>query len=228
MGPARKRLALKAAPTISPWLCLACPLIHPSMNDSFQQPLLHSSHSVYPALSSKCPTTLPLSRCSSPVVSSVSVPLGNALHDLWLGKHLTKCIPFQIQDYILLFQYLGASEQPWPLRQQVKLAKHTPPSKKSTGQGCYRNPMKGTTPKAKQVKSPRFSLFLYTAGYVSKPLDIKRRLPPAVRIEISWTKECTNLLCPNMNLKACICNRFHEIAPGAISIIHLMDMRHFD
>lgn len=96
MGPARKRLALKAAPTISPWLCLACPLIHPSMNDSFQQPLLHSSHSVYPALSSKCPTTLPLSRCSSPVVSSVSVPLGNALHDLWLGKHLTKCIPFQI------------------------------------------------------------------------------------------------------------------------------------
>lgn len=46
MGPARKRLAMRAAPAISPWLCLACPLIHPSMNDSFQPP--HSSHSVTP------------------------------------------------------------------------------------------------------------------------------------------------------------------------------------
>lgn len=43
MGPTRKRLAMKAAPVISPWLCLACPLIHPSMNDSFQQPPPHSS-----------------------------------------------------------------------------------------------------------------------------------------------------------------------------------------
>lgn len=45
----------KTAPAISPWLWLACPLIRPSMNDSFQQPPPHSSHCVYPALSSKCP-----------------------------------------------------------------------------------------------------------------------------------------------------------------------------
>ncbi len=34
--------------------------------------------------------------CSSPLVSSVSVPLGNTFYNLWLGKHLTKHIPFQI------------------------------------------------------------------------------------------------------------------------------------
>lgn len=44
---------------------------------------------------SNAPHSLSLN-CSSRVVSSVSVPLGNTLHNLWLDKHLTKCIPFQI------------------------------------------------------------------------------------------------------------------------------------
>lgn len=97
MGPARKRLAMKAAPAISPWLCLACPLIHPSMNDSFQQPLPHSSlcRCLPSPLIQISPHYLSLN-CSSPVVSSVSMPLGTTQHDLRLGKHLTKCIPLQI------------------------------------------------------------------------------------------------------------------------------------
>lgn len=56
MGPARKRLAMKAAPAVSPWLCLACPLILPwKAAASFFSLCL-------PSPSSKCPTTFPLSR----------------------------------------------------------------------------------------------------------------------------------------------------------------------
>lgn len=108
MGTARKRLVLRAAPLITSWLWLACPPIHLSMNYSFQQVLPHSSHTCLcsPLIQMFLHTTL----CVSRMVSSVSVPLGKALHDLWLGKHLTKCISFPISGYILLFQYLGASE----------------------------------------------------------------------------------------------------------------------
>lgn len=83
--------------SILPWMTL--------FNSRRLIPLTLSTQPSHP----NAPHSLSLN-CSSPAVSSVLMPLGNAIHDLWLGKHLTKCIPFQIWDYILLFQYLGASE----------------------------------------------------------------------------------------------------------------------
>lgn len=101
--------------------------------------------------------------CSSPVASSPSQRsrrhLATPLNDLRLGKHLTERAPFQIWDCILLFQYLGTSEWPWLLRQQVKLAKHPPSLAGEQRPGWLQESRERQhTAKAKQVKCLVFCL----------------------------------------------------------------------
>lgn len=112
--------------------------------------------------SSKCPRA-PHRYCSSPVASSPSQRsrrhLATPLNDLRLGKHLTERVPFQIWDCILLFQYLGTSEWPWLLRQQVKLAKHPPSVGGEQRPGWLRESRERQhTAKAKRVKCLVFCL----------------------------------------------------------------------
>lgn len=149
---------------ISPRRCLACPLIRPPVNHSFQRSP-HSSRSIpppHPALPNQMPPRSP-GYCSSPVASSPSQRsrrhLATPLNDLRLGKHLTERVPFQIWDCILLFQYLGTSEWPWLLRQQVKLAKHPPSVGGEQRPGWLQESReRRRTAKAKRVKCPVFCL----------------------------------------------------------------------
>lgn len=166
---------------------------------------------------------------SSLVVSSVSVPLGNTLHDLWLGKHLTKCILFQIWDYILLFQYLGASEQPWLLRSSwPNIPIHL---RRAQARATTESQWKAA--QRRQTRSSASDCALHgsfcKAGYVNKPFEVEGRLPPAIRGEdVRWTTVCTDLLCLSLVVNVYVSSKFNEISSGAVSVMQLMDVMQFD